>query len=78
MRVEKQAYVFIWANILFTFLPNCLQQCDKNSAHIRPAQLLNATCKDVDIYDHQVLKYQPLMTSGLIFQYLMINYRIKC
>ena len=39
---------------------------------IGPTQLLNATFKDVDIDDCQVLKYQPSVTSRLIFHHLII------
>ena len=38
---------------------------------------LNATGKDVDIANCQVLQYQPSVTSRLMCQYLMINYGIK-
>ena len=45
--------------------------------HNRPTQLLNATGIKGGIHDHLVLKYQPSVTSRLIFQYLMIINGIK-
>ena len=46
-------------------------------ADIRPSQLRNATGKNMDIDDRQVLKYQPSMTSRHKFQYLMTINGIK-
>ena len=43
----------------------------------RPTQLLFATGIEGGIHDRQVLKYQPSVTSRLIFQYLMIVNGIK-
>ena len=45
--------------------------------HIRPTQLLNATGIGGGIQDRQALKYQPLVTSRLIFRYSMITNGIK-
>ena len=38
-----------------------------NSIHNRPTQLLNATGIEAGIYDCQVQKYQPSVTSRLMF-----------
>ena len=46
-------------------------------AHNRPTQLLKATGIEVGIQDCQVLKYQPSVTSRLIFQYSIIIDEIK-
>ena len=43
----------------------------------RRTQLLFATGIECGIHDGQVPKYQPLMTSRLIFQYSMIINGIK-
>ena len=43
----------------------------------RPTQLPNATGIEGGIHDCQVLKYQPAVTSRLMFQDLMIIYGIK-
>ena len=43
----------------------------------RRSQLLFATGFEGGIHDRQVLKYQPSVTSRLIFQYLMIVNGIK-
>ena len=43
-----------------------------DSVHIRCTQLLFATGIEGGIHDCQVQKYQPYVTSRLIFQYLMI------
>ena len=42
--------------------------------HNRRTQLLFATGIERGITDYQVLKYQPLVTFRLIFQYSMIIY----
>ena len=44
---------------------------------IRRTQLLFATGIEGGIYDRQVLKYQPLVTSRLISQYSIIVNGIK-
>ena len=44
---------------------------------IRPTQLLNATGIEGGIHDPQFLKYQPSVTSRLIFWYSMIINGIK-
>ena len=41
--------------------------------HIRRTQLLFTTGIERGIHDRQVLKYQPLVTSRLIFQYSIIQ-----
>ena len=46
-------------------------------AHNRRTQLLFATGIERGIHDCQVLKYQPLVTSRLMFQYPMIANGIK-
>ena len=40
---------------------------EKNSINIRCTQLLFATGIEGGIHDHQVLKYQPSLTSRVIF-----------
>ena len=49
-------------------------QCQKL---IRRTQLLFATNIERGIHDHQLMKYQPLVTSRLIFQYSIIINGIK-
>ena len=39
--------------------------------HNRPTQLLNAIGIEGGIHDHQVLKYQPSVTSRVIFHHLI-------
>ena len=45
--------------------------------YIGPTQLLNATFKDVNIDNYQVLKYQPSVTSRVIFHHLIPLMMIK-
>jgi len=45
--------------------------------HIKPTHLLDAIGIEGGIHDRQVLKYQPSVTSRLMFHYLMIIYGIK-
>ena len=42
-----------------------------------PTQLLNATFKDKDIDDRQIKKYQPSVTSRVIFHHLIPLIMIK-
>ena len=44
---------------------------------LKPAQLLNVTGINCDIDNGQVLKYQPSVTSRLIFQYSIITNGMK-
>ena len=44
---------------------------------IGPTQLLNATFKDMDIDDRQILKYQPSVTSRVMFHHLIPLIMIK-
>ena len=60
---------------VFIFLIKICYGLDKDP--IGPTQLLNATGIEGGIYDRHVLKYQPLVTPRLMFQYLMIIYGIK-
>ena len=66
-RLKSQLFMFVLGVDFFQRL------LDLNE----PTQLLNMTGIDNDIDNHQALKYQPLVTSRLIFQYLMIINGIK-
>ena len=50
--IDNAKVCLTYENVFICFCP-----------HIRPTQLLNATGRDVDIDDCQVLKYQPPVTS---------------
>ena len=48
-----------------------------HAQHNKCTQLLFATDIERGIHDRQVLKYQPLVTSRLIFQHLIITNGIR-
>ena len=66
-----EIYIFMRINIWQKFLFVLFQ------VHVEPTHLLNVTGIDSHIDKHQVLKYQPPVTSILIYLYLMIINGIK-